>query len=143
LALGAKPVRSRHSWTPLGESLFLGGFWMAGFGMVLAGVHLGTRRWRMQADTQDLRVSLQSALRKRDWHWPVSEVENVSVVNSNVTVNNRRLLQLEVRLRSGKRTGLLTGRDTDELAWIASALRRATGAPVKSENKPSGGVVHY
>jgi len=143
MVLGAKPVRSHKSFTPLGACIFLGGFWAAGFGMVLAGVHLGTRRWRVQADAQDLRISLQSSLRKRDWHWPVSEVENVSVVNSNVTVNNRRLLQLEVRLKTGKRTGLLAGRDADELAWIASVLRRSLGVPVKSENMPPDAAAHY
>jgi len=130
----AKPVTRHNSFTPLGASLFLGGFWAAGLGMVLGGIHSGTRRWCVQADKHDLRVSLRSALRKRDWHWPVSDIENVSVVDSNVTVNNRRLLQLEVRLRSGKKSGLLMGRDANELAWIASAVRRAMDLPVKSVN---------
>jgi hypothetical protein len=105
--------------------LFILGFWAIGIVVLLGGIHLGTRRWSIEADQQRLRVTVRSALRSREWTWAASEIHNIQAGDSNVSVNDRPLAELQVSSSSGKKTGLLRGRDRDELDWLAARLRRA------------------
>jgi hypothetical protein len=128
-ALGARQTTSRNSLGPLGTALILAGFWGIGAGTVLGGIHLGTRRWSLHADPQRLHIALQSALRFREWQWPAPDIREIKVGDSGVTVNNRRLEQLQIHPRAGHKTGLLTGRNHAELGWIATVLRQALRLP--------------
>lgn len=121
LLLGHNQDNSR-----LGAAAFLALFWLVGIAMVLAGIHLGTRRWTLKADRSELRVTLKSALRSREWHWRADEIAEVRVGDSGTRVNDRVIEQLQVHPRSGGgKTGLLSGRTHEELAWAATYLRRA------------------
>ena len=92
--------------------------------MLLLGIHLGTRRWTLKADHSQLHVTLKSALRSREWKWAANEIEDVRVGDSGTKVNERTLEQLQIHARNGRgKTGLLTGRTHEELAWIATTLR--------------------
>lgn len=106
---------------------FLAAFWAIGLGMLLFGIHLGSRRWTLQADRSQLQVKLKSALRSREWHWAADEIEDVRLGDSGTKVNDRALEQLQIHTRACKKTGLLTGRNHDELAWVATTLRGALG----------------
>jgi len=118
----------RKGGFPIGPVLGVLAFDLIGVAALLVGIHMGTRRWRLRADPGELRVALQSALRQRAWQWPAADIESVGVGDSGTRVNNRRLQQLQIKTRGGGRvTGLLTGRDADELAWLATTLRRALG----------------
>jgi hypothetical protein len=99
-------------------------FWAIGVGMMSLGIHLGTRRWSLSADSSSLRASLKSALRSREWQWSATEISELRANLSNVKVNNRRLEELQVHTHAGKQTSLLRGRDHAELVWIAALLRR-------------------
>jgi hypothetical protein len=104
--------------------LWLSFFWLAGGVMVLTGIHLGTRRWTLRADHAQLHVTLKSALRAREWKWAAGEIADIRVGDSGTKVNERMLEQLQIFPRSGARkTGLLTDRTHEELAWIATTLR--------------------
>jgi uncharacterized membrane protein len=108
----------------LGMFGFLSIFWAVGIGMLLIGIHLGTRRWTLRADHSELRVTLKSALRAREWHWAAGEIADIRIGDSGTKVNERMLEQLQILPRSGARkTGLLTDRAHEELAWIATTLR--------------------
>ena len=102
-------------------------FWVIGLGMLALGIHLGTRCWTVHADKASLRVGLRSALRKREWQWSAAEIQKIQAGNSNTEVNERRLQELQVISRAGKKTGLLLGREREELVWLASRLRKAMG----------------
>jgi len=110
--------------TALGILAFLLVFWLVGVGLLLLSIHLGTRRWVVRADARHLEATLRSAVRFRTWHWEAAELSELKVAYSNVEVNNRRLEELQVQPRAGKKTALLRGRDHDELAWVATTLRR-------------------
>ena len=114
----------------LGESLIvIPLFFAIGFGMLLLGIHLGTRRWTLRADHSQLHVTLKSALRAREWRWATNDIEDVRVGDSGTKVNERTLEQLQIHARTGKqKTGLLTGRTHEELAWVATTLREALRA---------------
>jgi hypothetical protein len=142
MVFGSHQKRSRNSLGPLGGALILAGFWGIGLGMVVGGIHLGTRRWSLRADSQRLQVTVRSAMRSREWQWPASEISVIKAADSNVTVNNRRLEQLQIHLRAGGKTGLLTGRDPAELGWIATELRRALRLASESPAGDSPGREH-
>ncbi len=110
--------------TELGLLAFLAVFWAVGLGMGLLAVHLGTRRWTVRADSAHLEATVRSAVRSRHWQWDAADIRQLVVGDSNMEVNNRRLQELQVHPRSGKKTGLLRGRDPEELAWVATTLRR-------------------
>ena len=118
----------------LGEGLLvIPIFFAIGFGMLLIGIHLGTRRWTLRADHSQLQVTLKSALRTREWHWAAGDVAEVRVGDSGTRVNERTLEQLQIHPRSGARkTGLLTGRTHEELAWVATTLREALRVQVSN-----------
>lgn len=47
----------------------------------------------------------------------------VRVDASGIEVNEEAVLELQIYSRSGKKVGLLAGRDVDELRWMAGRLR--------------------
>lgn len=100
-------------------------FWGIGLGMVLLGIHLGTRCWTLKSDGFRFEAVRRSALRRRQWTWNASELREIRVGPSGVEVNNRPLEELQVYPQSGKKTGLLGGRNHAELAWLATLLRRS------------------
>jgi hypothetical protein len=102
-------------------------FWTIGLSLLAFGIHLGTRCWNIQADKSNFRVARRSALRAREWQWSAGDIETVQVANSSVEVNHRPLPELQIFSRGGKKTSLLVGRETAELQWIATVLRRALG----------------
>lgn len=118
----------RQGGFPVGAVLGVLAFDLVGVAALLVGIHFGTRRWLLRANPGELRVALKSALRRRAWQWPATDIESISAGDSGTRVNGRVLFQLQIKLHGGGRaTGLLTGRNADELAWIATTLRRALG----------------
>lgn len=131
ITLGLATAHGRHphgsgAWAPAAFLLF---FWCIGAGLLLIGIHLGTQRWRLKADAGRLEAKMLSAIRSREWQWSAADLQSVAVGFSSVEVNHRKLEQLQVVPRAGKKTGLLTGRDHDELSWAATRVRAALGMP--------------
>lgn len=119
----------------LGALPVLGLFWLIGLGLVIVGIHLGTRRWRLRADRSQLQIQIKSALRARAWQWPAGNLEDVRVGDSGTRVNERMIEQLQVIARSGRaKTGLLSGRSHEELAWLATLLRSRLGLGSPAED---------
>ena len=63
-------------------------------------------------------------LGRKTREWSKDEIDHVTVGNSNISVNNRPLPELQIHLQSGAKRGLLAGRDRADLQWIASAITR-------------------
>jgi hypothetical protein len=142
MVMGAVKGHRRASDAP-GVLAFLSVFWLVGLGLFLLALHLGTRRWVLKADRKQLEATLRSAVRSRNWQWNSADLREVVVGDSGMEVNNGRLQELKVYARTGKKNGLLLGRDPDELAWIATRLRRVLGlaptieAAEQAERAPS------
>jgi hypothetical protein len=51
---------------------------------------------------------------------------------SSMEVNHRPVIQLQIHPRAGKKVGLLSGRNEDELRWMATRLRRALNVPARN-----------
>lgn len=103
--------------------LFLG----IGAAIILISLHLGSRAWKLKADSQGLNVSMKSWLRRKEWHWKRDELQAVKFGDSGTKVNDRSLLQLQVIDAQGRKTGLMTGRSEEELDWLAWTLSERLG----------------
>lgn len=126
------------SSSALPKVLAFAGFWAIGLAFLALGLHLGSRRWTLQADRQRLVIRVQSAFRSREWQWPASEIRTVCAGYSAVEVNDRRLEQLQIQPATGKPFGLLTGHDHAELLWLAATLRRALPARTRPDQPMTG-----
>ncbi len=100
-------------------------------GLVLIGValHMSIRRAEIAFANGRLLVLQFGLFGTRRHEWGVEELGAIRAGNSGTSVNNRRLLQLQIVPRQGKSVALLTGRDDRELAWIATMLRHALQLP--------------
>jgi hypothetical protein len=72
--------------------------------------------------------------KKRDW-WVREQLAAIRASGSDTKINNRQLLQLEIVPVAGKSVKLLTGRDEQELAWIATQLRKTTKLPAETADE--------
>lgn len=68
-------------------------------------------------------------LRSSESAWPTSSLASVHVGPSGTAVNDKPLLQLQIQPKSGAYKGVLTGRSTLELEWIAATLRTTLNCP--------------
>jgi hypothetical protein len=117
----------RGGFRDWGAIPFLLGGEAIGLAMLLTSIHLGRRVFRIQASRSQLEVCLKSPLRSRQWTWSSSELALVTIGDSGTKVNEKMLLQLQVRTLAGKKQGFLTGRDPEELKWLAWTLNQALG----------------
>lgn len=122
LTFGAAPAEANVFWM---FTLFIIVFWAIGIGMMLGAVHMGRRQAVLAVAGGSLLV-MQSGLWGTKRHeWSCADVRDVRPGPSGMEVNDRPVLELQVLPADGAKFGLLAGRDEDELAWIATVLRRA------------------
>ena len=137
MVTGAMKGHGRGS-AALGLLAFLSIFWLIGVGLFVLALHLGTRSWVLKADGMQFEATLRSAVRSRRWQWRAANIRELVVGDSGMEVNHRRLQELKVYASSGKKTGLLLGRDAEELAWVATQLRRVLKVAPPAERLTAG-----
>ena len=104
-------------------------FWGVGIGLFLLAFHLARRKAVFVITADTLTFSQVGPLRQSEKQWPTTEITAVGVGDSNTSVNNVPLKQMQIHLLTGHPQGLFTGRDTDELNWLASVLRQTLAVP--------------
>jgi hypothetical protein len=105
--------------------LFLSVFWAVGAGLILGAVNMA-RRQAVLAVVDDTLMIMQTCLfGARRWEWKRDDLSDIIAGKSNVTVNDQPVIELQIFPKEGKRVGLLLGRGTDELRWLATILRRS------------------
>jgi hypothetical protein len=114
--------------------LVLSLFWVVGIGMLLAVVNMGRRRAMFAIAAGKLLVMQQGIFGTKQREWAVDEIDNIATGPSGMKVNDRDVPQLQI-FASGEKLGLLTGRDTQELEWLACELRGAWRA-ARSPDQP-------
>ncbi len=108
-------------------AVILGVFAFAGALMVLSAARSGRRRGLIDAVGPDLLITRQALGRPKAQHWAGDQIREVVVAKSNVEVNGKPVLHLEVRLRDGSELGFFPERDDKELRWIAAEVSAALG----------------
>jgi hypothetical protein len=122
--------------------LFLLLFWSVGIGLLLGSLNMGRRRAMFAVAAGKLLVMQQGIFGTKRREWPVEDIEGIATGPSGMKVNDRDVPQLQIKSTSGEMLGLLTGRDSQELEWLACELRSAwraagsTGQPHAPQLKP-------
>jgi hypothetical protein len=109
--------------------LILAALWAAGIGLLVGAVYMA-RRQAVLAVVDDTLMVMQTGLfGSRRWEWKRDELSDIVSGPSNMSVNDEPVIELHIYPNEGKRVGLLVGRGTDELRWLATVLRRALRLP--------------
>lgn len=77
--------------------------------------------------------------RKIEKQWDIASITDIRKERTGIQINGVDLLQLQIHLNDKKKCRLLTGRDPDELAWLAQELRRAAHLPVAGSSTATSG----
>jgi hypothetical protein len=109
--------------------LFLIAFWAVGAGLMVGALNLARRQAVLAVVDDTLMVMQTGIFGSRRWEWRRDDLCDIIAGKSNVTVNDQPVIELQILPKEGKRVGVLLGRGTDELRWLATVLRRALKLP--------------
>ena len=114
--------------------LFLLPFIAVGVGMALYTTHLGRSSSRLvvigSGENAVIAFHRISPIRKpRELSWASTALTHLCVGDSNMSVNDEPLRELQFYPKKGKKVGILAQLDDEELEWIAWELRQQTGLP--------------
>jgi hypothetical protein len=109
--------------------IFLGVFWLIGIAMLLGAVNMGRRQAVLAVLDGDMAIIQKGIFGTKRIRMPRNELAAIRAGPSGTSVNERPILELQVFPPSGKKIGLLAGRDDRELEWAATVLRQALQVP--------------
>ncbi len=106
--------------------LFISVFWVIGIGLIYGAIRMGSRRAIIDVVYETLLVS-ESAIGSgtKQHEWAADELRSIHMGSSGMKVNNKPVMQLQIQPTQGDKLGLFTGRDREELRWLATTLRQA------------------
>lgn len=110
--------------------VFLAGFEAIGIGMLLGAINLARRKASLRASPTDLMIVRQSPFGSKTFKSTRAEITSIQVGPSGLTVNAVPVMELQVIAAGGTKHGFFTGRTNEELAWLATELRRAMNVPL-------------
>jgi hypothetical protein len=114
--------------------LFISLFWAVGIGLLLGAINMGRRTAMFAVAAGTLLVMQKGIFGTKRREWPVAEISSIALGPSGMKVNDRDVNQLQIHA-CGEKLGLLTGRDEQELEWLACELRNAWRT-AKSSGQP-------
>jgi hypothetical protein len=115
------------SGSMLGLIAFLALFWAIGIGLLLTAINMGRKRAIIDMVGDVLIVTEQSIFGTKQHELRADQIEAIRLGPSGTEVNNRPINELQVHRKEGKKLGLFSQRNDEELKWIASVLRDALG----------------
>jgi hypothetical protein len=119
------------SWIPF---VFFALFFCVGAWLVILAAQMTVERTDFAAGHGRLSAVRTGLLGVKRYAWAREEIAAIRAGPSSTIVQNERLMQLQIVPRTGKPVGLLTGRAANELAWIATLLRRALDVPAEADD---------
>jgi len=122
-------LNSKGGKTPWFVFVFISGFEAIGIGMLLGAINMARRKASLRASATDLMIVRQSPFGSKTFKATRSEVNAIRVGPSGAAVNNVPVLELQVHAAGGAKHGCFSGRSNEELAWLATELRRAMNVP--------------
>jgi hypothetical protein len=96
--------------------------------LVVGGINMGCRRAVLAVVDGTLMVYQTSLIGGKRHEWPKDAVSAIRAAPSDFRTGEVTDLQLQIHPTKGEMVGLLTGRDKQELRWIATVLRRNLGS---------------
>ena len=121
----------------------LAAFWVVSLGLTLLGASLGLRSAIIDVSENSIQIIEKGMLRIRHLEYKREEISAIQTGPSGMSLGATKrtgshgaagmsIQQLHIYLKNGRRRRLLTGRDDDELDWLAVQLRLALSVPTKS-----------
>ena len=107
--------------------LFISVFWAVGVAMAVGAVRMGKRQAIIDVIGDTLLISETTGSRTKQHEWTVDQIRSIHMGPSGMEVNNKPVMQLQIDPIEGKKLGIFTNRDRDELRWLATTLRQALG----------------
>lgn len=111
------------------SSLVLGGFALVGGGLLAISLHQMRRKASLRASRDELIILEQSLFGTKTFKRPAGVLAAIRIGNSGIAVNDVPVQELQVHTADGRRHGFFTNLTNDELHWLATHLRQATGTP--------------
>ncbi len=105
--------------------LFFVPFTLVGVGMLVAAIHMSIQRAEIAVAGGRLLVLRIGLFGTRRSEWSAGELAAIRTAPSGVVMGSQQQMQLQIVPSHGKMIKLLSGRDPQELAWIATMLRRS------------------
>jgi hypothetical protein len=105
----------------------LGFFELIGLLVMAGAIQMGRRRAVLAVVGDRLLLLQTGPFRRTRREWARSQLTDVRTGPSGLSMGGEPVLELQVRARGDKKCGLLSGRDEEELRWLATILRRAMG----------------
>ena len=117
-------IRSHES---IGILLFLGIFLAVGLTMLAYAIKSGRQRVLLAVTPELLAYERSSPFGTSKRQFQRSEISAIGVGPSGTSVNNKPLPELKVEIGKRGKIGLLQGRSSAELVWLAASLRSTIG----------------
>lgn len=131
-----KRRRNQSKATP---GVVIGLFGLAGVGMLVAAVNQMRRKASLRASRNELIIVQQSLFGTKTFKRIPAELAAIRVGGSGMVINNVPVLELQLHDIANRKHGFFSNLTNDELHWLATHLRHATGvgeAPGESSEPP-------
>lgn len=108
-------------------ALIIGAFGLVGVGLLTGALNQMRRKASLRASRDELIILQQSLLGTKTFKRPAGVLAAIRVGHSGMEINDVPVQELQVQTSDGKRHGFFTHLTDDELHWLATHLRHATG----------------
>lgn len=119
--------KRRRNQSMVIPAVVIGGFGLIGAGMLTAAVNQMRRKASLRASRDELIVVQQSLFGTKTFRRTRGELAAIRVGDSGVKINNKSVQELQVEDSGGRKHGFFTNLTDEELYWLATHLRHATG----------------
>ncbi len=117
--------------------LFMGVFWVIGIAMAVGAVRMGKRQAIIDVIGDTLLVSETTGQRTKQHEWTADQIRSIHMGPSGMEVNNKPIMQLQIQPIEGKKLGIFSNRDRNELRWLATTLRQSLGLSRQDAEPPA------
>lgn len=139
IAVAPESSKRRRNQSKVIPVVVIGAFGLIGVGMLTAAVNQMRRKASLRASRDEMIIVQQSLFGTKTFKRGRDQLAAIRVGDSGIVVNNVPLQELLVHGTDGKKHGFFTNLTNDELHWLATHLRHATGvgeAPGESSEPP-------
>lgn len=127
IAIAPESSKRRKNQGKAIPALVIGAFGLVGIGLLTAAVNQMRRKASLRASRDELIILEQSLFGTKTFKRPAGILAAIRIGNSGIEVNNVPLQELQVHTSDGRKHGFFTNLTNDELHWLATHLRHATG----------------
>jgi hypothetical protein len=126
VVVGVFASQGKGAGVPLVMFLVIGAFDLIGVAMVAYAVSLARRKASIRASHGELIIVQQSPFGEKTFKCS-GELAAICVGDSGTVINNTNVQEIQVHTRDGAKHGFFSNLMNEEMHWLATHLRHATG----------------